>query len=105
MSIFRSRKIFQRGGAGAGRGDDTHNVTSGLRNLRYSIGKETPSGDRDWANPQGIVRPQNPAFYDWALDPEMNPEHVSNKNKPYEPKTAHMDSDIPESIVKKHLED
>ena len=36
MSIFRGRRITQRGGAAAGRGDDPHGVTSAVRNLRYS---------------------------------------------------------------------
>lgn len=79
MSVFRGRRIFQRGGAGAGRGDDAHGVTSGVRNLRYSMGTDTSDTSSDLTPPHGIVRPQNPAFYDWAKDPEMNPDHPDNK--------------------------
>lgn len=104
MAIFRDRRIKQRGGANAGRGDDAHGVTSGVRNLRYSMGKEAPSDrSNDWADPHGMVRPQNPYFYDWALDPEMNPEHILNKRDAGVSKNGNMDSDIPQAIVDKVL--
>ena len=81
MSIFRGRKVTQRGGANAGRGDDPHGVTLGaVRNLRYSA--PAPSSEdtgSDDAPAGGIVRPQIPGFYDWAKDPEMNPDHILNQ--------------------------
>lgn len=96
MAVFRGSKVTQRGGAGAGRGDNPH--TKGhVSNIQVS-GNET-----DDAPPYGIARPQLPGKpYDWALDPEVNPEHSMNqpKGKDYSNLT---DSDIPQWIADKVL--
>lgn len=73
MPTFRGQPIYRRGGNG--------------------------NSSRDDAPPHGIVRPQVPGFYDWALDPDMNPDHILNQAKKDDGFDTSKDSDIPKNII------
>lgn len=84
MPSFRGSRVNRpASGANAGKGYNPHHSES------------------DDAPAFGIPRPPDPHFYDWKLDPDMNPEHSANKPPFKTPDVG--DSDIPTAVLKDYM--